>query len=79
MQGARQGPRQDQLAPKKQANNPYTKGDATAPDWWPKPWGPGKKDKTRHIEPDHMWKNGVYLSLLLSKNSFDREQSVYTS
>ncbi len=51
------------IAPKKQANNPYTKGDATAPDWWPRPWGPGEKDRVRHVEPDHLWKKG--LSLLL--------------
>ncbi|KAL2164205.1 hypothetical protein VTH06DRAFT_3421 [Thermothelomyces fergusii] len=44
------------IAPKKQANFPYVKGDAAAPDWWPKPWGPGEKDRARHVEPDHMWK-----------------------
>lgn len=49
------------IAPKKQANNPYTGGDATVPDWWPKPWGPGEKDKVRHTEPDHQWKKGLYL------------------
>ncbi|KAK4236406.1 hypothetical protein C8A03DRAFT_35713 [Achaetomium macrosporum] len=44
------------IAPKKQANNPYTGGDLTAPAWWPKPYGPGEKDKVRHVEPDHQWK-----------------------
>ncbi|KAK3302394.1 uncharacterized protein B0T15DRAFT_303917 [Chaetomium strumarium] len=44
------------ISPKKQANNPYTGGDLTAPAWWPKPWGPGEKDKVRHVEPDHQWK-----------------------
>ncbi len=51
------------IAPKKQANNPYTKGDAAAPDWWPAPWGPGEKDRARHVEPDHMWKKGSLLPL----------------
>jgi hypothetical protein len=46
------------IAPKKQANNPYTKRDAAAPAWWPKPWGTGEKDKVRHVEPDHQWKKG---------------------
>ncbi|KAK4123395.1 hypothetical protein N657DRAFT_656640 [Parathielavia appendiculata] len=45
------------IAPKKQANNPYTKRDASAPDWWPKPSGPGEKGKVRHIEPDHQLKS----------------------
>ncbi|KAL2188425.1 hypothetical protein L209DRAFT_217342 [Thermothelomyces heterothallicus CBS 203.75] len=55
------------IAPKKQANFPYVKGDAAAPDWWPKPWGPGEKDRARHVEPDHMWKKGsASLSLSLS-------------
>jgi hypothetical protein len=47
------------VAPKKQANNPYTGGDSTLPDWWPGNWGPGEKDKTRHVEPDHLWKRGL--------------------
>lgn len=46
------------VAPKKQASHPYTRGDASAPDWWPKPWGPGERDKVRHREPDHLWKRG---------------------
>ena len=53
------------IAPKKQANNPYIKGDAMAPSWWPKPWGPGPKDKVRHVEPDHQWKKGLDLTPLI--------------
>ncbi|KAK3366560.1 hypothetical protein B0H63DRAFT_405371 [Podospora didyma] len=50
------------IAPKKQSNNPYASKDATAPDWWPKPWGPTKDEKVRHKEPDHLWKKErVYL------------------
>ncbi|KAK3357107.1 hypothetical protein B0T25DRAFT_147256 [Lasiosphaeria hispida] len=50
------------VAPKKQTNNPYTAGDDAAPDWWPKPWGPTKDDKVRHLEPDHLLKKErVYL------------------
>ncbi|KAH6850001.1 hypothetical protein B0I37DRAFT_102204 [Chaetomium sp. MPI-CAGE-AT-0009] len=45
------------LCPKKQRTNPYMRGDESAPDWWPRPWGPGEKDRVRHVEPDHMWKN----------------------
>jgi hypothetical protein len=49
------------IAPKKQANNPYTKRDTFAPDWWPKSLGSGEKDgKVRHIEPDHQSKGGSY-------------------
>lgn len=54
------------IAPKKQANFPYVKGDAAAPDWWPKPWGPGEKDRARHVEPDHMWKKGTAFSFAFS-------------
>ena len=47
-----------EIAPKKQATNPYIKGDSAAPSWWPKPWGRGPKDKVRHREPDHQLKDG---------------------
>uniref|UniRef100_L7IX25 Subtelomeric hrmA-associated cluster protein AFUB-079030/YDR124W-like helical bundle domain-containing protein n=1 Tax=Pyricularia oryzae (strain P131) TaxID=1143193 RepID=L7IX25_PYRO1 len=47
------------VEPKKQSNHPYTNGDINAPDWWPKPWGPGKDEKVRHKEPDHLWKRGT--------------------
>lgn len=42
--------------PRKQTNHPYTKGDPMAPDWWPKPWGPGRDDRVPHKEPDHLLK-----------------------
>ncbi|KAK3897348.1 hypothetical protein C8A05DRAFT_19868 [Staphylotrichum tortipilum] len=35
------------LCPKKQASNPHTKGDSSAPAWWP-------KEKVQHVEPDHL-------------------------
>ena len=54
------------ISSKKQATNPYTGGDATAPAWWPKPWGPGERDKVRHREPDHQWKRGSNLVHLCS-------------
>lgn len=46
------------LCPKKQRRNAYVGGEKTAPDWWPLRYGPGDKDKVRHVEPDHMWKIG---------------------
>lgn len=55
------------ICPKKQANFPYRKGSETAPDWWPEPWGPGEKDMARHVEPDHLWKRGLYSSYLVMK------------
>jgi hypothetical protein len=57
------------IAPKKQATNPYMKRDDSAPDWWPKPSGPGEKDKVRHIEPDHQWKRGSYSAIHLNSRS----------
>ncbi|KAK3312500.1 hypothetical protein B0H66DRAFT_399897 [Apodospora peruviana] len=42
------------VAPKKQSSHPYT--GSKIPDWWPKPWGPGKSECVRHKEPDHLWK-----------------------
>jgi len=44
------------VAPKKQTHNPYTKEDEARPGWWPKPWGPGKDERVRHKEPDHLLK-----------------------
>jgi hypothetical protein len=46
------------LCPKKQKRNAYVGGDRTAPDWWPLRYGPGERDRVRHVEPDHMWKLG---------------------
>ncbi|KAI1460624.1 hypothetical protein F4805DRAFT_465475 [Annulohypoxylon moriforme] len=44
------------VEPKKQSTHPYTGSDEKAPDWWPKPWGPGKEHRVRHKEPDHLYK-----------------------
>lgn len=44
---------------KKQTKHPYTGGDAKAPEWWPKPWGPGHNERVRHREPDHSSKPGA--------------------
>lgn len=41
------------IAPKKQTTNPYTKGEESAPDWWPR--------QSRHIEPDHLLREGLSL------------------
>ncbi|KAI0146011.1 hypothetical protein F4776DRAFT_660882 [Hypoxylon sp. NC0597] len=50
------------VEPKKQSTHPYTGADEKAPDWWPKPWGPGKEHRVRHKEPDHLYKRErVYL------------------
>ncbi len=49
------------LCPKKQANNPYIRRESATPAWWPKPWGTGPRDKVRHIEPDHLLKDGASL------------------
>jgi hypothetical protein len=42
--------------PKKQTNHPYTGEDATAPSWWPRPWGLSSSERVRHKEPDHLGK-----------------------
>lgn len=47
------------VEPKKQSTHPYTGSDEKAPDWWPQPWGPGKDDRVRHKEPDHLYKRGM--------------------
>ncbi|KAI2464180.1 hypothetical protein F4781DRAFT_425754 [Annulohypoxylon bovei var. microspora] len=44
------------VEPKKQSTHPYTGSDEKAPDWWPKPWGPGVEHRVRHKEPDHLYK-----------------------
>lgn len=50
------------VAPKKQSTNAYIKGDSSAPDWWPKRYGPNSSDYVRHKEPDHLLKGErVYL------------------
>lgn len=53
------------IEPKKQSSHPYTKGEETAPDWWPKPYFDrnGTKRAVRHKEPDHLRK-GERLHLL---------------
>ncbi|KAI0115976.1 hypothetical protein GGR51DRAFT_555850 [Nemania sp. FL0031] len=46
------------VAPKKQSTNPYTRGDASRPDWWPaqhyKVGEEHNPKKMRHKEPDHI-------------------------
>ncbi|KAI1823048.1 hypothetical protein F4861DRAFT_350321 [Xylaria intraflava] len=53
------------VAPKKQSTNPYTRGDQTRPDWWPKTYckfGTNVHLEMRHKEPDHLGKEErVYL------------------
>lgn len=51
------------VAPKKQTTNPYTRGDKTRPDWWPKTYcrfGEDEHKDLRHKEPDHLGKEGEY-------------------
>ncbi|KAJ2982732.1 hypothetical protein NUW58_g6380 [Xylaria curta] len=50
------------VAPKKQSTHPYTRGDKTRPDWWPKTYcrfGEDTYKELRHKEPDHLER--VYL------------------
>ncbi|KAI0911541.1 hypothetical protein F4823DRAFT_560820 [Ustulina deusta] len=53
------------VAPKKQSTHPYTRGDASRPDWWPKTYcrfGEDTCRALRHKEPDHLGKEErVYL------------------
>ncbi|KAI1751403.1 hypothetical protein F4782DRAFT_181966 [Xylaria castorea] len=47
------------IAPKKQSIHPYTGGDVTRPDWWPKTYhrfGEDTDKPLRHKEPDHLGK-----------------------
>lgn len=57
------------MQPKKQSSHPYTGSDETAPDWWPKPWGPTKDDKVRHKEPDHLYRQGRLSHVKRHKNA----------
>lgn len=45
------------LEPKKQSTHPYTGELRTAPDWWPRRYGPTEREQVRHREPDHLLKN----------------------
>ncbi|KAI0526502.1 hypothetical protein F5B22DRAFT_641644 [Xylaria bambusicola] len=53
------------VAPKKQSTHPYTRGDRSRPDWWPKvycKYGEDTYKALRHKEPDHLGKDErVYL------------------
>ncbi|KAI0976175.1 hypothetical protein F4678DRAFT_456494 [Xylaria arbuscula] len=53
------------VAPKKQSTHPYTKGDTSRPDWWPRTYckyGEDSYKEMRHKEPDHLGKDErVYL------------------
>ena len=51
------------VEPKKQTHHPYTGGDAGRPLYWP--FGqPGTPEYVRHKEPDHLYKNGLFNSIL---------------
>jgi hypothetical protein len=55
------------VEPKKQSNHPYTGRKATAPDWWPEmfmQYGKDEWKELRHIEPDHLKKEGKLFSYL---------------
>lgn len=60
------------IAPKKQSHYPYTSGERGAPAWWPKPWGPTKEDRVRHLEPDHLLKRGLCPCYALQLSPTDR-------
>ncbi|KAI3337104.1 hypothetical protein HD806DRAFT_542819 [Xylariaceae sp. AK1471] len=48
------------VEPKKQSTHPYTRGDETRPDWWPKTYtkfGSDVVQGLRHKEPDHLGKD----------------------
>ncbi|KAI1180383.1 hypothetical protein F4777DRAFT_598321 [Nemania sp. FL0916] len=48
------------VAPKKQSTHPYTKGDDSRPDWWPKTYrklGENTERYLLHKEPDHIGKD----------------------
>ncbi|GAW21802.1 hypothetical protein ANO14919_113270 [Xylariales sp. No.14919] len=53
------------VAPKKQSTHPYTRGDESRPDWWPRTYCKFGEDNyrvLRHKEPDHLGKEErVYL------------------
>ncbi|KAF2970608.1 hypothetical protein GQX73_g2992 [Xylaria multiplex] len=53
------------VAPKKQSTHPYTRGDESRPDWWPRTYckfGEDTYKDLRHKEPDHLGKDErVYL------------------
>ncbi|KAI1810324.1 hypothetical protein GGS20DRAFT_207427 [Poronia punctata] len=48
------------VEPKKQSQHPYTRGDESRPDWWPKTFlklGTDVVQDMRHREPDHLSKD----------------------
>ncbi|KAJ8132110.1 hypothetical protein O1611_g1513 [Lasiodiplodia mahajangana] len=67
------------IAPKKQSTNPYTRGDASRPDWWPAYYckhGDTEWKPMRHKEPDHIGREGKCYGHLRIRPSakFSRER-----
>jgi hypothetical protein len=73
------------VEPKKQSTHPYTRGDETRPDWWPKTFSKVRSDvveELRHKEPDHLGKDGKwcdYRFILFSLAKSFQNESFYSA